>query len=99
MALNISKKAPQAPQGDAVLDRAIVRFGEESQQHNLPKFQIRSNSTKLYIPQDNMDYAVVNVGRDGACTVSTEIPVNFKANENGTYTLTVSRSLNSQFSI
>ena len=89
LALNLSH-------GRGVIDRAIVRFGDGGM---LPKFQMRSNSTKVYIPQDNMDYAVVNVGRDGACTVSTEIPVNFKAQENGTYTLSVSESLNSQFSI
>ena len=72
--------------GNAVIDRAIVRLGEGQ---TLPKFQMRDNSTKIYIPQVNEDYAVVSVGgTDGACTVSTEIPVNFKAEENGTYTLT-----------
>ena len=74
--------------GNAVIDRAIVRLGEGQ---TLPKFQMRDNSTKIYIPQVNEDYAVVSVGgTDGACTVSTEIPVNFKAEENGTYTLTFS---------
>ena len=74
--------------GNAVIDRAIVRLGEGQ---TLPKFQMRDNSTKIYIPQVNEDYAVVSVGgTDGACTVSTEIPVNFRAEENGTYTLTFS---------
>jgi hypothetical protein len=68
----------------AVIDRAIVRFGEE---RSLPKFQIRDNSTKVYIPKDGNDYAIVSVGRDGVHTVSTEVPINFKASENGTYTL------------
>jgi hypothetical protein len=63
-----------------VIDRAIVRFDESRQ---LPKFQIRENSTKIYIPQDGKDYAIVSVGNMG------EIPLNFKANENGTYTITV----------
>ena len=79
-----------------IIDRVILRFGEGEA---LPKFQLSNNNTKIYIPQDGMDYAMVNVGRDGACTVSTEIPVNFKATENGVYTLTISKSLNSQFSI
>ena len=78
-----------------VIDRAIVRFGEGQ---TLPKFQMRENSTKIYIPQDGMDYAVVFVGRDAMC-VSTEVPVHFKAEKNGIYTLTVSESLNSKFSI
>ena len=68
-----------------VVDRAIIRFGEG---HQLPKFQMRNNSTKLYIPQDDADYAVVNVGRDVARHVST-IPVNFKAKEDGQYTLSL----------
>ena len=67
----------------AVIDRAIIRFDEGQV---LPKFQINENSTKLFIQQDGKDYAVVNVGRDGVHTVST-IDINFKAKENGTYTL------------
>ena len=97
--MTFTTQAPQAPQkggvvlnlsqGLGVIDRAIIRFGEGRQ---LPKFQLRDNSTKIYIPQDGNDYAIVCVGRDGACTVSTgvnEIPVHFKAKENGQYTLTV----------
>ena len=64
--------------GNAI-DRAIVRFGEGRQ---LPKFQLRENSTKLYIPQEGNDYAVVRSEGMG------DIPVNFKAEDNGTYTLT-----------
>ena len=60
------------------LDRAIVRFDEGNQ---LPKMKLRRGSTKVYIPQDNVDYAVVNSEEMGA------IPVNFKAESNGTYTL------------
>jgi hypothetical protein len=69
--------------GNGVIDRAIIRFGEGSQ---LPKLQLWKNSTKVYIPQNGKDYAVVNVGKDVARYVST-IPVYFKAGENGTYTL------------
>ena len=72
-----------------VIDRAIVRMGEG---RTLPKFQLNQNSTKLYIPQDGTDYAI-------ACAESTgEMPLNFKASENGTYTLTISTTLNSQHS-
>ena len=74
LALNLS-------QGRGVIDRAIVRFGEGGM---LPKFQIRDNSTKVYIQQDNKDYAVVNAERAG------EMPVNFKAKENGSYMLSLS---------
>ena len=63
-----------------VIDRAIVRFGEGEQ---LPKFQLFENSTKLYIPQGNSDYAIVRSAAEG------EMPVNFKARENGTYTISV----------
>ena len=49
---------------------------------------MRDNSTKVYIPQNNRDYAVVSADNQG------EMPVSFKAKENGTYTLTLSESLN-----
>ena len=68
-----------------VIDRAIVSFGEGEQ---LPKFQLFENSTKLYIPQDGKDYAIVNAENQG------ELPVNFKAEKNGTYTLTISATAN-----
>ena len=66
------------------IDRAIVRFNEDG---SLPKMMLHPNSTKLYLHNEGKDYAVVNAGRDGVHTVSTE--VNFKAAENGTYTLSV----------
>ena len=64
----------------SVIDRAIVRFGEGNQ---LPKFQLFENSTELYIPQDNEDYAIVRGEAQG------ELPVSFRAAENGTYTLSM----------
>jgi hypothetical protein len=71
----------------SIIDRAIVRFDDGPQ---LPKFQLDPSHTKVYIPKDGKDYAVVSVGgRDAARHVSTEIPVYFKAKENGTYTLSV----------
>jgi len=71
LALNLS-------QGHGVIDRAIVRFDESRQ---LPKIQINKNSTKVFIPQEGKDYAVVSTESMGA------LPVNFKAESNGTYTL------------
>ena len=61
-----------------LVDRAIVRFDEGRQ---LPKFQLNTNHTKVYIEQDNKDYAIVNAEEMG------EMPVSFKAENNGTYTL------------
>lgn len=64
----------------SVIDRAIVRMGEGQ---TLPKFQIRENSTKLYIPQGSEEYAIATSNGQG------EMPLNFKAKEDGSYTLTV----------
>jgi hypothetical protein len=64
--------------GQHVVDRAIIRFDDCSQ---LPKFQLKANSTKVYIPQDDQDYALVHSKGMG------EMPVNFKAEKNGSYTL------------
>ena len=78
-----------------VIDRAIVRFDEGQ---TLPKFQIHENSTKIYIPQDGTDYAVAVIASDSEAIQPTEHPIHFKAKENGTYTLTISTTLNSQLS-
>ena len=64
-----------------LIDRAIVRFDSERQ---LPKFQLFENSAKLYIAQGTKDYAVVASEGIG------EMPVNFKAANNGTYTISFS---------
>ena len=63
-----------------IIDRAIVSFDEG---RTLPKFQINESSTKLYIPQNGADYAIAFSDRTG------EMPLNFKAAKNGSYTLTV----------
>ena len=68
--------------GRNVVDRAIVSFGDG---HQLPKFQFRNNSAKVYISKDDEDYAVVNACGEGVHTVSTD--VNFKAEKDGAYTL------------
>ena len=60
------------------VDRAIITFGGND---NLVKFQFNPNRTKVYIPQDGTDYAVVSAPEMG------EMPVNFKAETNGSYTM------------
>ncbi len=62
------------------VDMARVRFNESNA---LTKFQLNANDTKVYFPQDDKDYAVVSAGNEG------EMPVNFKAEKNGTYTISV----------
>ena len=74
LALNITNSSK-------LVDRAIVRFGEGRQ---LPKFQLNPNHTKVYIEQDNKDYAIVNAEEMG------EMPVSFKAEKNGSYTISFS---------
>ena len=72
-----------------VLDNAIVSFNEGEQ---LGKFYFGTQNANLYIPQEGEDYAIVSAGKQG------EMPLNFKANMDGEYTLTVSTTLNSQLS-
>lgn len=60
------------------MDRAIVRFGQGGM---LPKFMLNQENTKLYIPQNNDEFAVVRSGKAG------RLPVNFKPAQNGTYTI------------
>ncbi len=67
-------------------DFARIRFGEGQ---GVEKFQLNPNHTKLYFTQGSKDYAVVHSAKEG------EMPVSFKAAEDGTYTLTVSSTLNS----
>ena len=63
-----------------VIDRAIVSFDENGK---MPKFMIDETNTKIYIPQNDGDYAIVS--SNGQSTM----PVNFKAKEMGMYTISV----------
>ncbi|MBQ0128857.1 MAG: hypothetical protein KBT57_03370 [bacterium] len=65
----------------SVIDNARIRFGEG---RGMNKFYLNENSTRLYIPQNGKDYAVVM-----ANAAEGEMPVNFKAEKNGSYTITV----------
>lgn len=63
-----------------VNDNAIINFNAGSQ---LEKFAFNADAAKLYIPQNGKDYAIVSAEAQG------EMPLNFRANTDGQYTLTV----------
>lgn len=63
-----------------VADNAIIRFDEGS---TMPKFTLRDDDTKVYIPMGDKDYAIVSSNGQGS------MPVNFKAKEMGMYTISV----------
>ena len=62
------------------LDNAIVSFNEGSE---LGKFYFGNQNANIYIPRDNKEYAIVSAEARG------EMPVCFKAAQDGQYTLTV----------
>ena len=64
-------------QGSENVDQAVVRFGKG---RNLEKMSLKNNS-KLYFTMKDKDYAVVYTMRQG------EMPVNFKAETAGSYTI------------
>ena len=72
------------------IDNAIVSFGEGN---GMPKFEFGEQDANIYIPQDGKDYAIVYSDGQGV------MPLNFKANVDGEYTITVSETLSSQFSV
>ena len=74
-ALNISLS-----NANGLVDAAYIRFNGGSE---LSKIQLNPNHTKVFFTKDNQDYAVVNSEAQG------EMPVSFKAEENGTYTLSI----------
>ena len=63
----------------SIVDKAIVSFNEGDK---LEKFHFGDNA-KLYIPQGGEDFAIAFSEGQG------EMPLNFKATKNGTYTITV----------
>ena len=65
--------------GNAMLDKAIVSFNESK----LGKFYFGKQDANIYFPQDNEEYAIVSAQGQG------EMPLNFKANKNGEFTLSV----------
>ena len=67
--------------GNSIMDNAIVSFNEGRQ---LDKFYFGESNANIYIPQNGKDYAIYSAQAQG------EMPVNFKANKDGEYTITVS---------
>lgn len=67
-------------QGRGVKDNAIIRFDGGK---TLEKFNLRKGSS-IFITEGNKDYAVVNAEKQG------EVPISFKAEKNGSYTLSFS---------
>lgn len=63
-----------------VNDNVIVNFNEGSL---LEKFSFNADAAKLYIPQGEKEYAILSAEGQG------EMPLNFRANADGQYTLTV----------
>ena len=65
---------------EMVRDRAIVSFDGE---RDMPRFQFNDAAAKLYIPEGEKEMAKVSSEAQG------EMPVNFKADKNGSFTLNV----------
>ena len=66
--------------GSTTVDRARVRFGEGV---GMEKFSLDDKHSQISLWQNGQDFAVAYA--DGA----SEMPINFKAAENGTYTLAI----------
>jgi hypothetical protein len=64
----------------AGIDNAIVSFKDNEE---LPKFYFGNSDANIYIPQDGKEFAIVSSEPNGS------MPVNFRAMQKGTYTLTV----------
>ena len=73
-----SKLGINLMQGNTLVDNAIIRFGQGG---TLPKFSFSNNTSKVYIPMADDDYAVVSSQPVGV------LPLNFEAAKDGTYTL------------
>ena len=65
--------------GNKQLDNAILVFGGNQQ---LGKMTFRANSSKIYMPVEGKDYAITTAESNMG-----EMPVSFKAETNGSYTL------------
>ena len=77
-----SLRGAQQPEAQgSTTDRIIVRFGEGN---TLEKLNFRENSTKVYIPVNGKEYSVVKAENLG------KLPISFKAERNGSYTLSFS---------
>ncbi len=78
--ISVSRNRGASTSSAATIDNAIIRFDGGAM---LGKFQLNANSTKLYMLQGDKEMAIVSAQAEG------ELPVSFRASENGTYTLSV----------
>ncbi len=78
--LKVGPSTLRQAQGPALLDNAIVSFNVGCQ---LGKFYFGTQNANIYLPQGEKEYAIAYSDGYG------EMPVNFRANENGQYTITV----------
>ena len=78
---NIAISVAKANMRDnAFIDMIRISFNENDQ---LSKYSLNEQHSKIYIPQNGQDFAV-------ACANGqSEMPINFKATRNGTYTLKI----------
>ena len=65
---------------NAIIDQARVGFNEKDQ---LMKYTLSDRNSRLYIPQNGQDFAVAYANGEN------EMPINFKAAQNGTYTINI----------
>ena len=65
----------------SIIDNARIRF---SGNRFMNKFYLNESSARLYIPQNGEEFAIVSTS-----STSGEMPLNFHAEKNGTYTITV----------
>ena len=63
------------------MDRAYVQIGHGN---TLRKMSLNDHTPKVYVMNDGKDYAATTIA-----TATGELPVNFEAAKNGTYTITV----------
>ena len=66
--------------GNAIIDKARIGFDPS---YRLAKFDFSEGGSQLYIPQNGKEFAVAYANEE------TEIPLNFKAAQNDTYTLSI----------
>jgi hypothetical protein len=64
----------------STVDRAFAIFETRSV---LPKFMLNPNDTKIYIPKDGDEFAVVNCNKYGT------LPISFEAAQDGIYSISV----------
>lgn len=71
----------------SLIDNVRINFGSNARMN---KFYLNEGHTKLYIPQNDEEFAVVSAESvsTGSTSIS-EMPVNFKAEKDGKYTISV----------